>query len=153
MARLFTLPKEGERFAADWPIKIDVPLDGGKIEQQKLTARFQMLVQDEIDPIFEAAAKRLGEASVEDEKAFRRWGPLGVLGADPEGAEAFLKLAILNMPDLKRQVPEGKPEHEAYSEEVLAQLVALPFVRKSLLVGYYEFHLGAREKNSETPSP
>ncbi len=36
---------------ADWPVVINVPLDGGKVERRTFTARFRLLRPDDLDAV------------------------------------------------------------------------------------------------------
>lgn len=46
---MFVIQKHDEPLT--WPVKVDVPVDGGKTESQEFTALFRMLGQDEIDKL------------------------------------------------------------------------------------------------------
>lgn len=150
--RAFTLPKEGQRFSATWDVTVDVPIDGGKIEKQALKPRYQMMEQEDIDEIFDDACERLAKTAGESPDAYRRFGPLGVFNLDPVAAHEFLAMAILDIDGLKQVDEDDKPAPLVYTKTVLTQLIKLTFVRRALLQGYFEFHAGAREKNSGTSS-
>lgn len=40
-------------FAADWPVKVKMPADGGKMEVQEFMARFRSLTREEMEGITE----------------------------------------------------------------------------------------------------
>ncbi|MEJ1497541.1 MAG: hypothetical protein RPU13_13850 [Candidatus Sedimenticola sp. (ex Thyasira tokunagai)] len=44
---MFVLKKQDEPI--EWPVEVEVPVNGGKVEKQEFTAHFKLLDQDEID--------------------------------------------------------------------------------------------------------
>lgn len=69
-------------FAADWPVKVNVPQDGGKTVEQEFTARFLLLDKAKIDE----------------------------LTADATNPDAYLHAFFVGLPG--DQVPEGKTFEE-----------------------------------------
>ncbi|MFN3513461.1 MAG: hypothetical protein ACK41C_10470 [Phenylobacterium sp.] len=49
MAVKFNFQSLDQAVEADWPVSVNVPTDGGKVEVQTFTARFKLLQQAEIE--------------------------------------------------------------------------------------------------------
>ena len=87
-----------------WPVKIEIPVDGGRYRDADFQAVFQMLGQDEIDDII----RRIQDEDAQDEDLANRLliGWTGVVGKDGE-ALAFSdenRSALLNVPYVRRAV-------------------------------------------------
>lgn len=66
---MFKFPKDG-LFEADWGVQVYVPVDGGRHQIQKFTARFKVLSQEELKGI-------TGDSDFDDEmlnKILIGWG-------------------------------------------------------------------------------
>ena len=94
---MFVLQKREEPI--QWPVKVDIPVDGGEIEEQTFTAHFQLLDQDEID-------KAAAEGDVKFiERILVGWGD-DVKGPDgkkiPFGEEP--RIAMSKIPHIRKAI-------------------------------------------------
>ena len=100
-----------------WPVKVQVPTDGGAHQEQVFTARFKIIDTDEEEQAVERG-RRSNRALIN--KALVGWGD------DVAG-------------------PDGKPLK--FSEDARAALIKIPYVATALVLAYYEAAAGAPAKN------
>ena len=116
---MFVLKKDHEY---DWPVTIQVPIDGGKFDARQITVRFRVMPADDVD-------KMLGGESL--------------LPPSAEQVKAFLRGVIVGWSEV---AVEGGGE-APFNDETLGQLIDLPFARNALFAAYGESVRGRLEKN------
>lgn len=116
-------------FEADWPVNVPVPVDGGKVETRQFMARFRDLTPEEA-----SAERALSRAADEAVKAGRtpEW---------PDPKERLRKVFI----------GLGAGEAEAFTPELVEDLLNEDRTYIALLRAWGSFKAGAPEKNSATP--
>jgi hypothetical protein len=114
-----------EKRAFDWPVAVVYPVDGGKTEEQRFVARFEISGNDLTD------AGRIGRLEGE------------------EAARDFLERTLVGWSDIRTETGEELP----FSPENRDALLADPFVLGGIAQAIAECLSGARAKNSGRPRP
>lgn len=110
-----------------WPVPVPVPVDGGKTEEQELTAKFAIISSEQMDQLTSLAAIQAFEA----DKTKPRFGsPL--LWEVVKGFEGFRE-------------EEGGPVLS--DEEAVPLLLSHPTVCVALTTEYYALQNGRARKN------
>ena len=104
-----------------WPVRIEVPQDGGKFQTHQVTASFEVVPTDEVEEI--------------------------LAGPDGSGAESrelrLLRRALRGWTGIK---DEGGNEI-VFADEDRDQALRIPFVRRGFAEAYFEMIRGAKRKN------
>ena len=104
-----------------WPVKVNIPRDGGKFTPATFTAEFVALPQDEIDQALEDA----------------RGGALD---------EGFAHRVLCGWP--AGQVQDADGSELAYSDEAKDKLLRMSYVRNGVVEAFFDgVSGGARRKN------
>lgn len=107
-----------------WPVKINIPRDGGKLTPATFTGEFAALSQDEIDQALEDARD-------------------GNLDA------GFASKVLLGWPQGQVQASDGS--ELPYSDEAKEKLLRMSYVRNGVVEAFFDGVSGgaARRKNSQ----
>ncbi|MFN3582617.1 hypothetical protein [Phenylobacterium sp.] len=143
MAQKFNFKRLEEPFEADWPVKVNVPEDGGKTTVEEFMARFR-IVRDAQPPAIADPATELTDAEQQ-------------ASAEPTPTEAAAILERAHRKLREKAVEQwrawfvgfGKPTsgEEELTDEVLWNLITTPYVRRAVLEAYEAFSLGIAAKN------
>lgn len=106
-----------ERRRVKWPIAVLVPVDGGDVEEQRITGLFQLLPQDEWNETLDRGGDAPDRALLE--KVWVGWE--GVHDKD------------------KKPLP--------FSAEALQRLLNVPYVRLAAVRAFNQAQVGAKVKN------
>jgi len=147
MGKNFVMPADGQRFEADWPTKVDVPVDGGKLESREIATRFAQISPEDKERFFKEAVAEVAELTAEAESAVRKMGPVMAILLAPDTALAFLEEVIVDIKKLKQLDASGKAEDVSYSVSALKALCSLEYIKMGLIRSYFSFHTGVVEKN------
>lgn len=94
-------------FEADWPVTVQVPQDGGTVQEQTFDVRFRTLTPAEADEV----------------------------AARPDPAESKIRKVLVDV------------KGEAFSSELVEQMIHTPWVFVGLLRAHTSFSLGEPVKN------
>lgn len=112
-----------EEHEYDWPVVVEMPVDGGKHEKREFTARFRVVPTDEAEEV-------LGGQGV-------------AMLPDREQVEDFLRRVLVGWRDVSAEGSGDLP----FSDENLARMIRVPYVRRALYEAYGQSIAGRREKN------
>lgn len=105
--------KLAQQRSIEWPVTVNIPVDGGKTQKAKFTGEFLVLSQDEIDAV--------------------------VLGRDERGRVDLLDVVLTGWrDDVRNEAGEELP----FTDENKAALIGIPYVRAGLFAAYGEIQNG-----------
>jgi hypothetical protein len=109
----------------NWPVIIESPADGGKVDRDKVTVRFEIIpavdAQKLLNPSSETVLSGL------------------LAGDDADASAGFLKRVVVGWEETDFGAPFG--------EEALLNLLTYPFARNALLAAYSDAAQGRKAKN------
>lgn len=121
-----------------WPIKVSVPIDGGKLEEVSAKVRYKLLNQDEMGEWASAEMEMLRDSD-DIEKALARISPQAL-------AERRAKLAE-RITGWEEIVDDDSGEPIPFSHETLLDLLTAPYIYAGFHRGLLDASRGAVAKN------
>jgi len=108
----------------DWPVKVRVPVSGGRFQEQVFTGQFKVV----------SVERQRGLAVPSVEEALN--------GADGDGA--FLREVFVGWSD---NMSDENGDPIKFADEIRDQLIGIPYVRTALTRAYVALAEGGRRKN------
>jgi hypothetical protein len=102
MAVKFNFKGLDEPFEADWPVSVQVPQDGGSVEEQTFMARLRLLSEEDLDLV------RRGGPDGNDPNAFTKAFWVGFGASEQEAFTPELRDLMLGRPYVRLAL------HQAY---------------------------------------
>ncbi|MFD3263330.1 hypothetical protein [Phenylobacterium ferrooxidans] len=100
MAVKFDFKRLGQPFEADWPVRVNVPQDGGGVQAEDFTARFRLLTKDDFEAITQGEAPGLLKG---DPDGYNTWR-MCLVGLKDEHLTAELKEGLLSAPYVRQAI-------------------------------------------------
>lgn len=100
MAVKFDFKTLGQPFEADWPVRVNVPQDGGGVQVEEFTARFRILTKEDFEVIAQGAAPRLIKG---DPDGYNTWR-MCLVGLKDEELTSELMEAMMAAPYARQAI-------------------------------------------------
>jgi hypothetical protein len=117
--------RDDEPLRVDWPVTIEAPADGGGLDSETVTLRFEIVPAAEAEALLAPEAGDLARSVM--------------AGVDPDTTVRFLTRVIVGW----SEVEVGA----SFSPEALGRLLRFPFARNAIFRAYGQAAQGRRAKN------